>query len=210
MENKIDNISRLEKVKIFFKNNIKYIISLIIILLLFIGGMEFYKYNEIKKIKDISKSYFKAIENLYVEETDSVNLLKQISNTKNGYSLMASMKLVDMYLSNKNYDKAYDEYMIIIDIKEIDPIYKDLIILHASYNLINNINSNKIHTLIEYTNIEESEFKSHFYEVKFINSIDNISLNKLNKLNNYIQDDLDIIKSVKLRVNKINEYLQHK
>ena len=49
MENKIDNISRLEKVKIFFKNNIKYIISLIIILLLFIGGMEFYIYNEIKK-----------------------------------------------------------------------------------------------------------------------------------------------------------------
>ena len=58
--------------------------------------------------------------------------------------------------------------------------------------------------------IEESIFKSHFYEVKFINSINNKSLNDMNKLNNYIQDDSQIIKSVKERVNKINEYLQYK
>ena len=56
---------------------------------------------KIKKIKNISKSYFKAIEGLYLEETDSINILNQISNTKKGYSLMASMKLVDIYLNNE-------------------------------------------------------------------------------------------------------------
>jgi len=210
MEKKIDKTTRLKKLIIFLKGNLKYIISLILILFLIFGGIEYYKYNEIKKIKNISKSYFKAIEGLYLEETDSINILNQISNTKKGYSLMASMKLVDIYLNNENFNKAYDEYMNIIDKSEIEIIYKDLVILHASYNLINNINSRKINDLIALTNIEESIFKSHFYEVKFINSINNKSLNEINKLNNYIQEDLDIIKSVKMRINKINEYLQYK
>ena len=210
MEKKIDKTTRLKKLIIFLKGNLKYIISLILILFLIFGGIEYYKYNEIKKIKNISKSYFKAIEGLYLEETDSINLLNQISNTKNGYSLMAAMKIVDIYLTNQDYNKAYDEYLIIIDKNEFGQIYRDLVILHASYNLINNISSKKINDLIEIVNIEESIFKSHFYEVKFINSIDNKSLNEMNKLNNYIQDDFQIIESVKARVNKINEYLQYK
>jgi len=210
MEKKINNITRLEKLNIFLKNNFKFIILLIVILLLILSGIEYYKYSHTKKIKNISKSYFEAIEMLYLKETDSINLLNQISNTKNGYSLMAGMKLVDIYLTNQNYNNAYDQYMVIINKNEFEPIYRDLVILHACYNLINNINSKKIYKLIELINIEESIFKSHFYEVKFINSIDNKSKNEINKLNTNIQDDSDIIKSVKLRVNKINEYLQNK
>ena len=210
MEKKINNRNRLEKLKILLKNNIKFIVFLIVILLIILSGIEYYKYYYSKKIKDISKNYFEAIENLYLEETDSINLLNQISNTKNGYSLMAAMKIVDIYLTNQDYNKAYDEYLIIIDKNEFGQIYRDLVILHASYNLINNISSKKINDLIEIVNIEESIFKSHFYEVKFINSIDNKSLNEMNKLNNYIQDDFQIIESVKARVNKINEYLQYK
>ena len=210
MEKKINNKNRLEKLKILLKNNIKFIVFSIVIILLILSGIEYYKYYYSKKIKDISKNYFEAIENLYLEETDSINLLNQISNTKNGYSLMAAMKIVDIYLTNQDYNKAYDEYLIIIDKNEFGQIYRDLVILHASYNLINNISSKKINDLIEIVNIEESIFKSHFYEVKFINSIDNKSLNEMNKLNNYIQDDFQIIESVKARVNKINEYLQYK
>ena len=210
MEKKINNSSRLEKLILFLTKNFKYIISLVIILLLILAGTEYYKYSHTKKIKDISKSYFKAVEKLYLEETDSINLLNEISNTKNGYSLMSSMKLVDIYLDNQNYNKAYDQYKRIIDKNELGPIYRDLVTLHAAYNLINNVNSKKISNLIELINIEESIFKSHFYEVKFINSINNQNLNEINKLNNYIQDDSNIIKSVKERVNKINEYLQNK
>ena len=80
MEKKINNITRLEKLNIFLKNNFKFIILLIVILLLILSGIEYYKYSHTKKIKNISKSYFKAIEMLYLKETDSINLLNQISH----------------------------------------------------------------------------------------------------------------------------------
>ena len=47
MEKKIDKTTRLKKLIIFLKGNLKYIISLILILFLIFGGIEYYKYNEL-------------------------------------------------------------------------------------------------------------------------------------------------------------------
>ena len=88
-------------------------------------------------------------------------------------------------------------------------MYREFIILHACYNLNDKIESKKILDLISLVEIDKSNFKSHFYEIKYINSIKNSDKGSLNKLNDYIQNDIEIIKSVKERVNKLNEYIKY-
>ena len=122
---------------------------------------------------------------------------------------MSSMKLIDIYLKNNSYDEAYEHYIATINTKEIDNLYREFIILHACYNLNDKIESKKILDLISLVEIDKSNFKSHFYEIKYINSIKNSDKGSLNKLNDYIQNDIEIIKSVKERVNKLNEYIKY-
>ena len=128
----------------------------------------------------------------------------------NGFALLSGMKLSEVYIKNKNYEEAYLLYLDLINNFKLDNIYKDLIVVNASYNLINNIESSKINKLINSIEIDNSNFRSHLYEIKFLNSINNISNKDLNKLYQYIQDDLEIIQSVKERINKINEFLLYK
>ena len=173
------------------------------------AGFEYYKYYKIKKNKEISKNYFNAIDEIYTNEINSIEIFKQISKKDGGFSLMSSMKLIDIYLKNNSYDKAYEHYKNIINTKEIDNLYREFIILHACYNLNDKIKSKKILDLINLVEIDKSNFKSHFYEMKYINSMKNLNKGNLNKLNDYIQNDTEIIKSVKERVNKLNEYIKY-
>ena len=208
---KIENNNRkFNRLFLYLKNNLQYVVGLVIFLLVIFSGFEYYKYNNLKNTKIISKNYFKAIENLYLNEIDSINLLNDISNSKNGFALMSSMKLIEIYLEKKEFNNAYNHYKIVISQRDLEPLYRDLIILHGCYNLLNNIRSSEIFDLMEIIDIDQSVFRSHFYEIKYINSINIINKNKLSKLNDDIQKDIEIIKSVKERVNKLNEYLQYK
>ena len=118
--------------------------------------------------------------------------------------------MIEIYLEKKEFNNAYNHYKIVISQRDLEPLYRDLIILHGCYNLLNNIRSSEISDLMEIIDIDQSVFRSHFYEIKYINSINIINKDKLNKLNDDIQKDIEIIKSVKERVNKLNEYLQYK
>ena len=67
-----------------------------------------------------------------------------------------------------------------------------------------------ISSLINRVDIDKSSFKSHLYEIKYINSIDKINIVELNNLNIKIQSDIEILPSVKERIKSINEYIQNK
>ena len=129
---KIENTnSRFGRLLLFIKNNLKYIIIFISLLLLMFAGFEYYKYYKIKKNKEISKNYFNAIDEIYTNEINSIEIFKQISKKDGGFSLMSSMKLIDIYLKNNSYDEAYEHYITTINTKEIDNLYREFIILHA-------------------------------------------------------------------------------
>ena len=167
---KIENTnSRFGRLLLFFKNNLKYIIIFISLLLLIFAGIEYYKYYKINKNKEISKNYFNAIDGIYSNEINSIEIFKQISKKDSGFSLMSSMKLIDIYLKNNSYDEAYEHYIATINTKEIDNLYREFIILHACYNLNDKIESKKILDLISLVEIDKSNFKSHFYEIKYNN-----------------------------------------
>ena len=129
------------------------------------------------------------------------NIMSNINDVSNCF-----VKSID---DKKDYNKAYDIYTKLIDSK-IDKLYKEIVIIHSSYNLINKVDKEMISSLINRVDIDKSSFKSHLYEIKYINSIDKINIVELNNLNIKIQSDIEILPSVKERIKSINEYIQNK
>ena len=167
MEESIEKNSLFSRIGFLIKNNIKIIILFISLILLFIASYEYYKFYKINKIKEISINYFKAIDDVVLNEENSINSLIKISELNNGYAILSSIKIAELYLSNNEYDNAYNQYLDTINKFELEQIYKDLLILNASYNLIGHINSENIKKMIKNTEIDKSPFKGHFYEIKF-------------------------------------------
>ena len=196
--------------KEFFKKNIYYIIGILLLILLSFSGYEFYEYLHKEEIKKTSKLYFNAIENINNEELNSTEILEKISQTKTGFSLLSSMDLAKVYIQNDQFDNAYNLYNKLINDDNIDDLYKDLIIVQASYNLINKVDSEKISLFLCKVNIEESVFKSHLNEIKYINLLDQLDKNELERLSKKIENDVEITISVKERVKKLNDYIQNK
>tara|TARA_B100000700_G_C14699361_1_gene693757 strand:+ start:142 stop:744 length:603 start_codon:yes stop_codon:yes gene_type:complete len=193
----------------FFKKNLRLIAIIGVLIILIFGFYEFYNYLNLKKIKNTSRNYFEAIENININNSKSISILEEISKTKNGYSILSSMDLAKIHIDKKDYNKAYDIYTKLIDSK-IDKLYKEIVIIHSSYNLINKVDKEMISSLINRVDIDKSSFKSHLYEIKYINSIDKINIVELNNLNIKIQSDIEILPSVKERIKSINEYIQNK
>ena len=210
MEELKEKKSFINRINLYIRNNLRLIIGLVIIILLVLASIEYYKFYEEKKIKDISINYFQAIENLYSEEENSIQLFNEVSKLNSGYAIMSSMKLIENSLTKKDYYNAYYQYETLLNKLELNQKYKDLIIINASYNLIGHINYEDINSLLKKTDVDKSSFKSYFYEIKYINSIEILNKEELNNLNNYIQNDIEIIFNVKGRINKLNEYMQYR
>ena len=109
--------------------------------------------------------------------------------------------------NKKEYYQAYEKYNSLINHIDSNILYRDLVIVNASYNLIGHIKSQEIFNLIEIVDINTTAFKSHIYEIKYINSIGLLNNSELNKLYEYIQEDIEIINDVKKRIKKINEFM---
>ena len=75
MEESIEKNSLFSRIGFLIKNNIKIIILFISLILLVIAGYEYYKFYKINKIKEISINYFKAIDDVVLNEENSINSL---------------------------------------------------------------------------------------------------------------------------------------
>tara|TARA_B110000014_G_C19877059_1_gene453974 strand:+ start:31 stop:663 length:633 start_codon:yes stop_codon:yes gene_type:complete len=207
MEKINTNKSRFSLFFIFIKNNLKLLIYCIIAILILIAGFEYYKFDKTKKIKKISINYFKAINKLDLGDQDSIILLNDVAKSKNGYGIMSKIKLIDNLINKKEYYQAYEKYNLLINDVNLEVLYRDLIIVNAGYNLIGHVKNQEILNLIEMADINTTAFKSHIYEIKYINSIGLLNDNELNKLYEFIQNDIEIINEVKRRIKKINEFM---
>ena len=90
----------------FFKKNLRLIAIIGLLIILIFGFYEFYNYLNLKKIKNTSRNYFEAIENININNSKSISILEEISKTKNGYSILSSMDLAKIHIDKKDYNKA--------------------------------------------------------------------------------------------------------
>ena len=200
----------MDRLKDFIKKYLYLLILLFLFILITFISYEYLKKRKLDNNKEVSKIYYQSINNIYSNEVDSLESLENISQSIEGFGLLAKMKIIENNINKKEFLYAYDLYKELIENKKLEKRYKDLIIVNAGYNLVDNIDNKMIFYLLDMTDINKSIFKSHLKEIHFVNSIKVSSLSELNLLNTQIQEDIEIMKSVKERINNLNVILQNK
>ena len=218
-ENK--NNSLLKKLRSFiFKNYIQLIISLVILLIIFIG-FQTYNYFKIQDIKNSSISFFDIINN----NQDDLSSLENLIDDDNIFSILSKLKLIQQKNENKNFSYSNELYKELLASSNLDDLYKTSIAANASYTMINasyEENTNKyLNDITIYINNISDELDGYFSikkELEYLLIVTEIYLNKsqydnnsivLDKYNEIFNSSL-VSTSIKERVKKIHEFQLYK
>ena len=218
-DNKNNNL--FKRVQNFIFTNYKQIIiSLVILLILFIG-FQTYNYFKIQDIKNSSISFFDIIQD---DKNDFSNLEKLIEDN-NIFSILSTLKLIQKNNENKNFSYSNELYKELLVSSNLDNLYKSSIAANASYTMINasyeEKTNNYLNDISNYINNISDELDGYFSikkELEYLLIVSEIDLNKsdynnssraLNKYNEIFNSSL-VSDSIKERVKKIHEFQLYK
>jgi len=186
------------------KQNVKSIIFFALIIVLVIAGLQIYFFINNKKILELSITYNDS--KYSSSQLDFIEHMTEIAETKSFYGLLASLELINNKIDNNKYSESYEDYLKLLNNKNIDNLYKTLLAVHGSYNLFDKINNEKIDILLTYIDESLDSFIGYRFELLFLLSVNNENINKKNSLYEQITKDDRISLSIKERVKKINEF----
>ena len=186
------------------KQNAKVIILFALIILLVFAGLQIYFFNKNKKILELSIVYNDS--KYSNSQIDFIEHMNEIAVTRSFYGLLASLELINNKINNNQYNESYEDYIQLLNNKKIDNLYKTLIAVHGSYNLLNKISDEKIDKLITYIDETIDSFIGYRLELLFLLSVNNRNMDKINSLYEQIIKNDRITLSIKERVKKINEF----
>ena len=190
------------------KQNIKVIIYFALIIVLIIAGFQIYFFINNKKILELSIAYNDS--KYSSSQMDFIGHMNEIAETKSFYGLLASLELINNKINNNKYNESYEDYLKLLNNKNIGNLYKTLLAVHGSYNLFDKINNEKIDKLITYIDESIDSFAGYHLELLFLLSVNNGNINKINSLYEQIIKNDRISLSIKERVKKINEFEKYK
>ena len=202
MNIKYNNI--LSKTFETIKNNFKYIIYFIILLIISIIIIQFYFYQSNQKIFEKSILYEQSKSKINSNEYDQN--MELISKGKDIYGMLATLEIIKKKLAKNKYEETYSDYLKLWNENKNDNIYKTIIALQGSYNLIENISSDNIIELLSYVDESLDSFIGYRYEILFLLSIKDKNIRKKDELYILIQENDTISNTIKDRVKKINEF----
>ena len=201
-------ISLFSNIQNLIKENIKILIGFIISIIIIIVGYQIYFFNKDKKIRELSVFYFDAKKS--ESQMEFIENMNVIAKDKSFYGLMASLEIIHNMIENKNYNESFNEYLNLLNNKNIDNIYKTLLAIHASYNLLNKIDSKNIINLLSYVDVSLESFVGYRLEILYLLSITQGNINKTNSLYDEIINNNQISLSIIERVKKINGFEKYK
>ena len=204
MNNTVSKVNFFSLVQNLIKKNVKAIIIFVIAIIIFIAGLQIYFFIKNKKILELSISYNDA--KYSNSQIDFIDHMNKIAETKSFYGLLASLELINNKINNNQNNESYDNYLELLNNKKIDNLYKTLLAVHGSYNLLDKINNEKIVKLISYIDESLDSFTGYRLELLFLLSTKHGNINKTNSLFKQIIEDDRISLSIKGRVKKINEF----
>ena len=218
-ENKNQNL--FKKIQNFiFKNYIQLIISLVILLIIFIG-FQTYNYFKIQDIKNSSINFFDIIQ----DNPDDLSSLENLIDNDDIFSNLSKLKLIQKNIETNNFGYVNDLYKDLILSSDLNILYKSAIAAHASYTFINASYYKKsdiyLNDISNYINNISDEIDSYFSikkELEYLLIVTEIDLNKsmyksnskaLEKYNEIFNSSL-VSASIKERVKKIHEFQLYK
>ena len=208
MNKLLNQISFFTNFKTLIKDNLRNIIIFAFILLLFFLGQQIYSFFNNQKIHKLSILYEEAknsnSENKFLKD------MKIISDDKSFFSYMAKLEIIKNKIKNKNYNESYEDYIILLNDKNLNNLYKTSISINASYNLLNHIDNNKILNLLSYVDQNINSFFGYYLEILYL--LYNNDNNKENMQSTYdqIMNNENIHPNIKNRVKTINDFEKYK
>ncbi len=218
-ENKNQNLFKKFQ-NFIFKNYIQLIISLVILLVIFIG-FQTYNYFKIQDIKNSSINFFDIIQ----DNPDDLSSLENLIDNDDIFSNLSKLKLIQKNIETNNFGYVNDLYKDLILSSNLNILYKSAIAAHASYTFINASYYKKsdiyLNDISNYINNISDEIDSYFSikkELEYLLIVTEIDLNKskyksnskaLEKYNEIFNSSL-VSASIKERVKKIHEFQLYK
>ena len=94
--------------------------------------------------------------------------MESIKKSKGFYSILASLEIIKKIYISQNYEETYSQYISLLNNNNIDSLYKSLIAINASYDLINYLDNEKIIELLSYTDDSIESFIGYKKEILFL------------------------------------------
>ena len=204
MIDKKRQISITNKVATIFKNNIKTIIFLIASFFLVFIFSQYYLNQKENKVLELSILFDQAKSN--INSNDFEETMNSIAKENGIYGILASLELIKKTLDNKDYNYAYNQYLILLKDNESKSIYNSIIALHGAYNLIDYVSSDNISNLLIFVDESHLSFIGYRDEVDYLLSIKNNDFTRREELSKKILNNGNISETIKERVRKLNEF----
>jgi len=172
-----------ERLKKYWSLYGKYISSVIILVIVIIGGWQFYNFWENKKNNDASNNFLNILSISNNDINEAINKINGLSDLPNGYKFLLKFKKASLLNKNGNNTEAQLIWKELYSDKYIDPDYKDIAIISSLMNdydqpelitklddiIKNNINfsnlSKELKASILYDNGKIQESKDLFIEL---------------------------------------------
>ena len=172
-----------ERLKKYWSLYGKYISSVIILVIVIIGGWQFYNFWENKKNNDASNNFLNILSISNNDINEAINKINGLSDLPNGYKFLLKFKKASLLNKNGNNTEAQLIWKELYSDKYIDPDYKDIAIISSLMNdydqpeliaklddiIKNNINfsnlSKELKASILYDNGKRQESKDLFIEL---------------------------------------------
>ena len=211
----------------------KYKIFSLIIFILFITILTFQITSYLNKNKILKSSIVYSEIKSNNSKIQFVDLVDNLSNDKNFYSVLAYLEDIQIKLKNNAIESAYNDYILLLEKISYDSLYKSAIAIQASYNFLDKINIEdlkKKHSLFTSTDYYKyinniltfvdgsiSSYEGHRLEIKFLLLIIEQNYNgdmQINddalKIYEIIMSSENISSAIKERVKKINDFQKYK
>ena len=227
MNEAVTKISIFNKIQDSIKKNYKLAISLIVILILSLGIIQYYLIYKNKQVLKSSIDYNNLKSNNF--DSSFEGTIKKVLSQKNFYSILLSLENIPNKINDGEINSAYQNYLVLLNDKKIKDLYKSAIAIHGSYNFLNEIDvtsidqdsyndlSEKIENLLSYINPSLKSYIGFKLEILFLLSVadQDLSGNKLisdNTVNLYKQiiDNNDISTLIKDRIQKVYDFQKYK
>ena len=171
-----NKINIFSKTQVFLKNYYKSILILMAILLAFFFIFQFYILYTNKQILKTSIEYnFAHSSN---SPDDFLELMDKLSSQKNFYGVLATLESIKIKLNKDDIHSSNDDYLRLLNKKNLNNIYISAIATHASYSFLNKINidneidiTNKINLFLSFIDTSLEFYEGFVLEIRYLLTI---------------------------------------
>ena len=152
-----------EKFKKFWRTYSKYIISIIIVIVISVGGWQIYRYWNFLTFEKASNDFFSVLEISLDNPQKAISAIGNINNFPGGYDDLINFKKVSLNLKIGNTDEANNILNKIYSDNSSDDGYKNLALV------LSILNDNTRENILDFVNLkilEKNIYKLNLLEAK--------------------------------------------